>query len=220
MLILMPTKKAEDWRSGLADPRKQWKAGRSAKLMADTWERHRPALPPEISRVLSGSPVSGLTPLLAMPEYQVPLPGGTTSSQNDVFLLGAVDDGSAVIMVEGKVDEPFGDTMTEWLKEGSKGKRERLNYFTDRLGLAGDPPDDIRYQLLHRTASAIIEAKRFHARYAVMLVHSFSPAHAWFDDYAAFVKLLGGTPENGGVGMIPGHAEPELWIGWAHGLDR
>lgn len=36
MLILMPTKKAEDWRSGLADPKKQWKPGRSAKLMADT----------------------------------------------------------------------------------------------------------------------------------------------------------------------------------------
>jgi hypothetical protein len=36
-------------------------------------------------------------------------------------------------------------------------------------------PDAIRYQLLHRAASVVIEAERFNASYAVLPVHSFSP---------------------------------------------
>lgn len=215
MLILIPTKGPKDWRALLADPDKHWKDGRSAKLMAEAWEH--PTLPAEITQTLAGTPLSSFEAILAIPEYEVPLPGGSRPSQNDLFLLGQVGDDLAVIMVEGKVDETFGPTIAEWIEEGSKGKQTRLGYLTGLLGLQGDVPNGVRYQLLHRTASAIIEAKRFHARYAVMLVHSFSPKHASFDDYAAFVKLLGGTPENGGVGMIPGHAEPELWIGWARG---
>ena len=50
-----------------------------------------------------------------------------------------------------------------------------------------------------------------------MLVHSFSDEHAGFDDFAAFVEHLGGVPENGGLGKVPGHSDPELWVGWAHG---
>ena len=50
---------------------------------------------------------------------------------------------------------------------------------------------NIRYQLLHRTASAIIEAKKFDTPNALMLVHSFSPKNLWFDDYEAFLSLYG-----------------------------
>ena len=109
MLILRPTEKAKHWRKLLADPVKQWKDGRSAKLMATTWESSRPALPPEITQALSDSPLSGLRPILAIPEYEVPLPGGSRPSQNDLFLLGQVGEDLAVVMIEGKVDEPFGD---------------------------------------------------------------------------------------------------------------
>ncbi len=59
------------------------------------------------------------------------------------------------------------------------------------MGLNEPVPGAIRYQLLHRAASAIIEAKRFGAPHAIMLVHSFSQTHEWFADYAAFAKLLG-----------------------------
>ncbi|GAB4582074.1 MAG: hypothetical protein Fur0022_48270 [Anaerolineales bacterium] len=53
------------------------------------------------------------------------------------------------------------------------------------------PPLNIRYQLLHRTASAIIEAKQLNARYAMMIVHSFSTEHKWFSDYQDFLDLFG-----------------------------
>ena len=45
-----------------------------------------------------------------------------------------------------------------------------------------------KYQLLHRTASAIIEAERFNANHALMLVHSFSLANEWYGDFE-FIKL-------------------------------
>ena len=48
-----------------------------------------------------------------------------------------------------------------------------LSFLRPTLGLAADDVGDARYQLVHRTVSALIEARRFAARHAVMLVHLF-----------------------------------------------
>lgn len=107
----------------------------------------------------------------------------------------------AAIAVEGKAEEPFGDsTVAEWRAGAGPGRRQRLDHLLDVLAL----PDDerlpsIRYQLLHRTASAIIEARRFGARHAVMLVHSFSAHGAWYDDFAAFAALYGADVSKGTI---------------------
>jgi hypothetical protein len=53
--------------------------------------------------------------------------------------------------------------------------------------------DDIGYQLLHRTVSALLTARAFHAGTAVMLVHSFSPESRWREDFEAFAAALGGS---------------------------
>ena len=53
------------------------------------------------------------------------------------------------------------------------------------------PPPDVRYQLMHRTASAIIEAERFKTDDAALIVHSFSPERRWFEDFAKFLSLFG-----------------------------
>jgi len=50
--------------------------------------------------------------------------------------------------------------------------------------------EDIRYQLLHRTASAIYEAQRYRTGRALMLVHSFSLTDASFPDFQAFAELM------------------------------
>ena len=52
---------------------------------------------------------------------------------------------------------------------------------------------NIRYQLLHRTASALYEAQRYRTKRAIMLVHSFSVTDTSFDDFKAFAQLTG-TP--------------------------
>src|SRR6185369_7411305 len=79
------------------------------------------------------------------------------------------------VAVEGKVAEPFGPTLDEWLANPSDGKQSRLAYLRDLLGLPAEIPGDLRYQLLHRAGSAIVEASRFKTDSAAIIVHSFSP---------------------------------------------
>ena len=78
-------------------------------------------------------------------------------------------------------------------------------------------PGTIRYQLLHRTASALIEAERFGAEHAVMLVHSFSQTSEWFHDYAAFVTLLGGKSAENIVTSVGSCAGIQLHLAWVRG---
>ena len=54
-----------------------------------------------------------------------------------------------------------------------------------------DEIPDIRYQLLHRTVATLLEAKRYGATEAIMLVHSFDPDDASFGDFQAFATRLG-----------------------------
>ncbi len=93
-------------------------------------------------------------------------------------------------MVEGKVRESFGEVVSEWKSDKSKGKQIRLSYLCDLLRLDKERVDRIRYQLLHRTASALMEAKRFNAQNALMLIHSFSQENDGFQDYCQFLSLF------------------------------
>jgi len=69
----------------------------------------------------------------------------------------------------------------------------RLNVLLEVLKIDPSESDGLRYQLFHRTAASIFEAQRYGAGQALMLVHSFSPADASFDDFVRFAKALG-TP--------------------------
>jgi hypothetical protein len=51
----------------------------------------------------------------------------------------------------------------------------------------------LRYQLLHRTVSALLEARRYGAEEALMLVHSFAADNPSLDDYREFAGVLGLT---------------------------
>jgi hypothetical protein len=79
-------------------------------------------------------------------------------------VLGQIGPDLAVMMVEGKVDESFGPLLEEWLRDASDGKRERLAFLQSTLGIETELPGRIRYQLLHRAASPVIEAMRVGAR--------------------------------------------------------
>ena len=72
------------------------------------------------------------------------------------------------------MNEPFGPTLEDWYSNPSAGKKKRLEYLLELLGFESDIPGTIRYQLLHRTASAAIEMNCFGTESAAMLVHSFS----------------------------------------------
>jgi hypothetical protein len=113
------------------------------------------------------------------------LPG--RPSQTDLLLLVKLQVGYGVIAIEAKVEEPLGPLVAEW-NDGSSGRIRRLARLCETLGLA---PDDVSHlQLLHRTASAVYEARRYHCQQAVMLVHSFSRTGASFDDFAEFAVAM------------------------------
>ena len=190
--IYIPAKGIESWKALLQDPKKQWAAGYSAASIAEAW--HRPGdFPPDVERVFqkAGQPYSGLVPLICIPEHQVPLPGKGKASHNDVWVLARDDGGLVSIAVEGKVKEDFDQKLGDWLADSGVNKRVRLEGLKKLIGLTGDLPNTVRYQLLHRAASAVIEARRFHAKQALLLVHSFSPENLHFEDYAEFTRLYG-----------------------------
>lgn len=125
----------------------------------------------------------------------------------------------ASVAIEGKVNEPFGPTVGEWYGQGTPNRDRRLQGLKEILGLR-DVPREIRYQLLHRTASTILEARRFIAAHAIMLVHSFSQTDRWFEDFAALVELLGGEPPKGRLIACPGRVSPTLHVGWVRGSAK
>ena len=219
--IFIPTSSPEDWKQFLAEPEKQWKRGFSARALACCWEEAND-IPKDVKTVLSQIPVfEGIEALIITPEHKVPLPGGTRPSQTDCWVLARTSTDLVSIAVEGKVSEPFGPTIREWLENPSKGKKERLSYLCLQLGLSElHLPGNIRYQLLHRTVSAIIEAKRFHAKHAVMIVHSFSQTAEWFDDYKNFVKLFGVSAGIDSIVSIKGNTETNLYLAWVNGNKR
>lgn len=212
--ILLPSHGADDWKQFLAQPELHWKMGYSARTMAHAWEAAK-TIPPEVAAIMAeafGKPDL----LFAVPEHKTMLPGGTRESQSDVFALVRHPGGLATFTIEGKVDEPFGPTVGEWSMKASPGKIERLSHLCALLGLTHCPAD-IRYQLMHRTASALIEAERFDAKLAGMIVHSFSPDRRWFDEFAQFGALLGCVVQPGKAATITVPSGKSLVIGWASG---
>lgn len=217
--ILQLTSGPDDWKALLADPVKHWRSGFSARTLAHCWEA-ADGFPSEVARVFTGTTeplLANLSPLLAVPEFKVPLPGGARSSQNDIFVLARSAVGPVTIMVEGKVSESFGPTLDEWRIDASAGKEERLSFLQRALGLTSTPPGAVRYQLLHRAASAVITGEQFRAVAAVLLVHSFSSERAGWLDYDAFIKLFGVNAVPGTAQRLPLQSAVPLFAAWVAG---
>lgn len=191
-MFYIPTNKLQDWKELLVDSEKQWVRKYSAFELAYAWTRSS-KFPKQVETVFSASQFSNfhdLELLMMVPEYKVYLDTKKAPSQNDLFVLARNQHGLLTIMVEGKVKEPFGPTLDEWLKNGSEGKKNRLSFLMKQLDLHDkDQLSKTRYQLLHRTASALLEAQTYHAATALVLVHSFSQEGLWLDDYKQFLSL-------------------------------
>ena len=88
------------------------------------------------------------------------------------------------------------------------------------LGFEYLPPLKVRYQLLHRTVSAILEAKRFRTNQGVMLVHTFIKTDEWIEDYQYFLSLFGlEAGINQAVTTNIGK-EIDLSFAWVHGSEK
>jgi len=197
--------------------------------LARSWEdSKKKGFPPEIAALLATADRADwnqLRLLLAIPEYKVPLPGGARPSQTDLVAFARGEKGLTAIAVEGKVDERFGETVGQKSKERGNGVQTRIAYLCERLGLKTVCHDNIRYQLLHRTVSALDIARDFYAESAVMIVHSFSDGQQrneqkWFNDFARFARLFGKTVEAGKLAYVGKRDGVNLYLGWATGDQR
>lgn len=219
--IYIPSDSPDRWKDLLAEPEKQWKVGYSARALAYCWQE-ADGFPKSIIATFHDSKISlfeNVELLFAFPEYKVTLPGGKRESQNDIYIIAKSNNNLISIMIEGKVSEPFDKPVSSWISNSGEnsGKQDRLEFLLNKLNLDLAQVQQIRYQLLHRTVSAIIEAKRIGAKNALMLVHSFSQTSKWFNDFARFIRLFGLIAEENTI-MGPYQTDGiDIYFGWTKG---
>jgi hypothetical protein len=205
MHFYLPAAGPDDWRKRLAKPEKHWRIGYSARTLAHCWHASD-GFPPEVAAALNQSrqlALDSLEPLLAIPEHQVALPGSGKASQTDLWYWRVDRQAWSRSRLSARLTSP-----------------SVLAALTGRLGLAQPLPGALRYQLLHRTASAILEAQRFGAGHAVMLVHSFSATRPWFDDFSTFAELFGVLVAPDAIVNVGMRSGVELSLGWIGGDAR
>jgi hypothetical protein len=220
--IVAPTLGPTDWRRLLHNPDEHWKRGHSALELAVAWESARRTsrgLPAEIARALDAHPDLGHAELLlAIPEHQVPIAGGSRASHNDLWGLLRIGDTIASLTVEAKAGGKLDVIVSEWLAEraGDEAKSDRLQEYQAALGIAGADASRLRCQLLHQAYSALYEARRFCAAKAILLVQSFNRLlddQSW-RDFQAFGDVMGVAPREGAFVRSPRTTGVPFYLGW------
>ncbi len=190
---------------------------------AACWEEADPDLPSEVLAVLNAAAdpaIADLELLAAIPEWEVALPGGERASQTDVMAIARNSQGLVILGIEAKVNEPFGPTLKEKKSKASIGQLARITYLEAELERSKPFPETIRYQLLHRSVSALLTAREFHAPAAVMLIHSFSPKSAWRSDFTDFCENLNCEELTPDLFEVPGIKGLRLILGWCKGNEK
>lgn len=208
-----PFRTPHDARTYLADPIKHWKPDHSALELATSWIGSR-KIPDSVRRVLETCETyAGCELIEGFFEREVELGTAGRASQTDLLVLARITSGLAVIAVEGKARETFGKIVRDW--NTTAGTQARLEDLCGRLGIDPAQAIDLRYQLFHRTVSALIEAQRYGATEALMLVHSFDADDASLDDFRAFAAALGATGAEVGTVTEPIVRDSmNLRLGW------
>src|SRR5262245_41261692 len=193
---------------------RHWKEGRSAHALCTTWFKAN-GIPSSVRSVLRTSPtLEGLELVDAFLERLVDLGDGRKPSQTDLMAICADQTGLCVVGVEGKVDEPFGELVEQW-RDGSPTKEARLRNLCAMLGLKTESAGTLRYQLIHRTASVILESRRYRTERAVLLVHSFCQNRTGLSDFARFAEALGFEKARGNQVIGPRRVQGiALHLGW------
>lgn len=216
----VPLLKPEDVIPHLAKQELHWKAGYSAQELVVAWASARNGFPEVIRRVLDTAPEYADAEMIdGFFEREVELGSPGRNSQTDLMVVVGLPAELGIIAVEGKVEESFADLVSDW--NTTPGKQRRLEILCASLGMPLAQVGSVRYQLLHRAASAIYEAKRYRARHALMLIHSFSSTHRWFEDFATFSCAMGQPLQHPGVCSAAKTCEGvSLRLAWAADVCR
>lgn len=187
----VPLIEPEDVVRHLGKQEWDWKEGRSAHALANLWHSAN-ALPATIKSILASHPIFRSAELIdAFLERQVDLGTAGRHSQTDLLAIVGLEDQLAILAVEGKAGEPFGNEYVHQWLDGSENKVRRLTGLCETLGVPVGSTHHIRYQLLHRSVSAILEARRYRSKAAVVLVQSFAQDKGSFADFSEFLRVMG-----------------------------
>lgn len=177
----------------LRDPDLHWKQGRSAYEAAHSWIPAglyaQGGWPPKVREAICAAPEWSNTSIVAgFFEHATALDTMTGPSNTDVLLVCNNGSNLGVAAIEAKAGETFGERVQEW--KTTEGRERRYLWACDFFGVDPGECQLLRWQLFHRTAAAVLEARRFCARDAVMVVHDFSSTNASLHDFQAFSDRL------------------------------
>lgn len=216
--IFTPSLGPSSWRGFLADPFVQWRREKSAWELAVAWEsaaKLASGIPGDVQEALqSADRFRDAELIAAIPEHRVELDDPKRPSQNDLWLILWTPAGYASVTIEAKAGEEFDKPIETWLQQESDGKKRRLRFLAEALGIETVPPGHIRYQLVHRAASAVLEARRCHFPLALMLVQSFGESPTSWKDYCAFLELFRVEGKRGAIAGPSLLGDLELHFGW------
>ena len=229
----------DEWRNAMPKRlrERQWKERRSAMELARAWiAAGGPAVPSEIRALLESSPAFAWVEVVeAQPEVEVTLDAFRGGTRNTDLLLLCRQNGQALtISVEAKADESFGPTIGEYLRRLKEKPRSKAPTRIQQLsqavfGVLPDEVGDLRYQLLHAVAGALIVGAGQDR--TLLVVHEFRSGECDAErladnqaDLNAFARRLGAEEETRagvivgpfrcpGGGSVP--SDVELFIGKA-----
>jgi len=218
----------KEWEK-LARPA-HWKDFRSAKELARAWLRKTPHEVPYELLTLFETRVEtrGLNLEVATAEVIVRLDDfGGNHRNSDLVAEGQKGKKKLVVSIEAKADERFGNkTIGQALKNANPNRTQRIDHLSRAVfGTAvNDKIADLRYQLLHALAAAVIEAENRKSAYAIFVIHEFkshtlnqTKVAANARDLEAFIHAVPGW-ENQAI--RPGRLLPPIQLCGDHTLPR
>jgi hypothetical protein len=214
---------------------------RSAYLVGQRWLGSKGEFPPAIKSLMTAS-MGSLRLAFSVAEHITVLDTLVAPSRTDLMVYcGDGKSAKSVIAIEGKFTEGFAERIVYWIRDEKEargtlsrqdllsleikvGRQRRLQWLCNLLDLSFDDQSEIRYQLLHRTVCALLEAKHIGANSAIMLVQAFADCPENWDDYAEFAEKMGFTSiapnsisEAKVLSAFPGIS---LHLGWAYDLSE
>ena len=188
---------AADWKQVVGESK--WRPGYSACELAQAWEKGE--FPAEVQTVLNSAPAPFPKPLIPnymLVEKPVFLDNQKAPSMTDIMVYCNMQSAEPfIIAVEGKANEPFGnDTVADWalnkMPTPTPTRAARLEFLSRELGVPVPDDSPLRYQLIHRSVSALLESGLHGATSCMLLVHSFGEhTNSNWTDYAAFLNHIG-----------------------------
>jgi hypothetical protein len=174
----------EDWEKH-APPQEatQWKDGRSARELAKAWfpVPGQMEIPAEFQVLLDSSPMTaGVSLEKAVPELETRFDDcGGKGHHSDLAVWGKVGLNRVTICVEARTDEEFGPLAGEYVVKRARDKPasrvpERFSLLCEGLmGYQSDVVNRLRYQLFTAVAGTLVEASKYDADIAVLVIHEF-----------------------------------------------